>query len=186
MPVAVKLVVSPVDAEAVVGLMAIAVNAGAVTVNVALLELTPLAEAVTVVLPTATLVATPVVPLIVAILVLPDAQVTWLVMLAVEAFEYVPVAVKLVVSPLATVAVAGVMAMLVSVTDVGVTLLLPPPPQAATTILKSITKINLVIFNSYHPESNLRLDRFAHSVWHIALLVILMSITLRYELLRIR
>lgn len=73
---------------------------------------------------------------------------------AVEVSEYVPVAVKWVIWPLATVAVAGVMAMLESVADAGVPLLLPPPPpQAAAAILKSITKINLVIFNFYHPES---------------------------------
>ena len=38
---------------------------------------------------------------------------------------------------------------------------LPPPPHAATVILKSITKSNLVIFNFYLPESNLRLIRLA-------------------------
>lgn len=124
------MVVSPVDTEALAGLIDIAVNTGAVTVNVALLEATPLAEAVTVVLPTATPVATPVALLTVATPVLLDAQITWLVMSAVEASEYVPVAVRWVICPLTTVAGAGVMAMPVSVTGVGVPLLLPPPPHA--------------------------------------------------------
>jgi len=46
--------------------------------------------------------------LIVAVLVLSDAHVTWLVMFAVVPFEYVPVAEKLVVWPLATVAGAEI------------------------------------------------------------------------------
>jgi hypothetical protein len=33
----------------------------------------------------------------------------------------------------------------------------PPPPHAATAILKSIIKSNLVVFNFHLPESNLRL-----------------------------
>lgn len=125
----------PLGVDGVVGLMLIPVITAAVTDRLAEGEVMPLAEAVTVVLPTATPVATPVVLLIVAILVLPDAQVTWLVMSAVEAFEYVPVAVKLLFRFLATVAVAGVIAMLVSVADVCVTLLLPPPPPQAVRII---------------------------------------------------
>lgn len=46
-----KLVVSPVATEAVAGVMAIAVNSGAVTVNVALFEVTPFANALMVVVP---------------------------------------------------------------------------------------------------------------------------------------
>lgn len=76
MPVAVKLFVDPMATDAVLDVMEMVVNNGAVTVKVALLEVMPLAEAVTVVLPTATPVATPVVLLIVAILMLPDVQVT--------------------------------------------------------------------------------------------------------------
>ena len=135
-PVAVKLVVRPLVTEAEVGLIAIVVNIGAVTINVTLLEVTPFADAVTVVLPTAAPEATPVVLLIVAIPVLPDAQFTWLVMLAVEASESVPVAMKLVVSPLLTVFVAGVIAMLASVTGVGVELLLPPPHADSTSEIR--------------------------------------------------
>jgi len=74
-PVAVKLMVSPVDREAAVGLMAIAVNTGAVTVKVALLEVMPFTEAVTMVLPCARLEAIPL-AFSVATVVLLDAQVT--------------------------------------------------------------------------------------------------------------
>ena len=66
----------------VVGVMLIPVStAAAVTVRLAVGEVMPLAEAVTVVMPTVTPVATPV--LIVATPVLADAHVTWLVMSAV-------------------------------------------------------------------------------------------------------
>lgn len=45
MPVAVKLVESPLVTEALVGEIAMTVNTGAVTVKAALLEVTPFAEA---------------------------------------------------------------------------------------------------------------------------------------------
>lgn len=125
---AVKVTGVPLGVDGVVGLILIPVITAAVTDKLAVGEVMPLAVAVTVVLPTAMPVATPVVLLIVAILVLADAQFTCLVMSAVEAFEYVPVAVKWVFRFLAAVAVVGVMAMLVSVADVGVPLLPPPPP----------------------------------------------------------
>lgn len=73
----------PLGVDGVVGLMLIPVNTAAVTVRLAAGEVTPLADAVTRALPTATPVAAPVVPLIVATPELPDAQVTWLVMFAV-------------------------------------------------------------------------------------------------------
>ena len=120
----------PLGVEGVAGLMLSPVIAAAVTDRLAAGEVMPLEDAVTVVLPTPTPVATPVVLLIVATLASTDVQITWLVMSAVVAFEYVPVAVKLVFRFLATVAVAGVMAMPVSVADVGAPLL--PPPAAAT------------------------------------------------------
>ena len=69
------MVVSPLATEAVVGLMAIAVNTGAVTVKVALFEVMPLADAETVVLPCARLEAMPL-ALSVATVVSVDAQVT--------------------------------------------------------------------------------------------------------------
>lgn len=56
---AVKLVVRPFATEAVEGLIAMAVSALALTVKVALLEVMPLAEAVTVVLPCASVEAMP-------------------------------------------------------------------------------------------------------------------------------
>ena len=73
----------PLGVEGVAGVMLIPVMAAAVTDRLAVGEVMLLAEAVTVVLPTAMPVATPVVLLIVATPVLADAQVTWLVMVAV-------------------------------------------------------------------------------------------------------
>ena len=75
MPVAVKLVVNPLATEAVAGLIAMAVNTGAVTDKVALLEVMPFAEAVTVVLPCASVAAIPL-AFIVATVVLLDSQLT--------------------------------------------------------------------------------------------------------------
>ena len=75
MPVAVKLVVVPFATVAVVGVMAIAVSADAVTVKLAVLEVRPFAEAVTDALPSAKVDAMPLM-LSVAIVVLLDAQVT--------------------------------------------------------------------------------------------------------------
>ena len=69
--------------DGVVGLMLIPVITAAVTDRLAVGEVMPLAEAVTVVLPSATPVTTPVLLLIVATLVLADDQITWLVMFAV-------------------------------------------------------------------------------------------------------
>lgn len=127
--------------EGAVGLMLMLVIVAAVTDRAAVGEVTPLAEAVMVVLPTATPVATPVALSMEAMLLLADAQVTWLVTSPVLPSLYVAVAVKLVVKPLETFAVAGVMAMLSSVTlaFVGIVVVVdaavappPPPPQAAS------------------------------------------------------
>ncbi len=74
-PVAVKLIVRNFGTEAAAGLIDILVKAGAVTVNVTLLELTPLAEALIVVAPCARVDAMPV-PFIVATELLVDAQTT--------------------------------------------------------------------------------------------------------------
>jgi len=81
--VAVNVTGVPLGVEGVAGVMLIPVMAAAVTDRLAVGEVMLLAEAVTVVLPTAMPVATPVVLLIVATPVLADAQVTWLVMVAV-------------------------------------------------------------------------------------------------------
>ena len=107
-------------AEGVVGLMARPVITADVTVRLADGEVIPFNAAVTVVEPAKFPVAMPVVLAIVAIEVLPDDHVTWLVMSAVDASVYVPVAMKLVVSPFATEAVDGVTAMLVNVLAVTV------------------------------------------------------------------
>lgn len=83
MPVAVKVIGVPLGEEGAVGLMLIPVSTAEITVKLEVFEVMPLSNAVMVVLPTAIPVATPVVLLIVAMLELLDAQVTWLVMLAV-------------------------------------------------------------------------------------------------------
>lgn len=75
----------PLGVEGVAGLMLIPVITAAVTDRLAVGDVMPFNVAVTVVLPTATLVATPVVLLIVATVMSADAQVTWLVMSAVVA-----------------------------------------------------------------------------------------------------
>lgn len=72
---AMKLVAEPLDTEAVVGVMAIVVNAGAVTVKEAPVEVMPLIEAVTVLLPCARALAVPL-AFRVATAVLLDVQVT--------------------------------------------------------------------------------------------------------------
>lgn len=151
-PVAVNVTGVPLGVEDVAGPMLIPVTTAAVTVNGAADEETPFNEAVTVVLPTATPVATPVVLLIVVMALSAAAQATLLVMSVVVLSVYVPVAVKLVVSPLATVAVAGVMAMLVSVTGVGVALPLPPPqPESISVVTTSMFTPNSLVemFNSF-------------------------------------
>lgn len=77
----------PLGAESVVGLMPRPVITAAVTVMPAAGEAIPFSEDVTVVTPNATPVATPVVLLTEAITVLPDDQLTWLVILAVVPSE---------------------------------------------------------------------------------------------------
>ncbi len=74
-PMAVKLAISPFATEALFGLIEIAVNAASVTVNVALFDAKPLAEALTVVVPLVLEVKTPL-PFIVATAVLVDVQIT--------------------------------------------------------------------------------------------------------------
>lgn len=78
-PVAVNVTGVPLGVDGVMGLMLSPVITAAGTVRMVEGEVMPLSKAVTVVVPAATPVATPVVLLIVATLVLPDAQVTWLV-----------------------------------------------------------------------------------------------------------
>ena len=86
MPEAMKLVVNPLDTDAVPGLISIMVNSGADIVRTALFEVMPFAVAVMVVLPTARDVAMPLVSSV-ATLVLLDIQVTAPVTLPVLASE---------------------------------------------------------------------------------------------------
>lgn len=72
---AVKVFVVPMSTDEVLDVIAIAANTGAVTVKVALLVVTPLNEAVTVVLPCAKVEAMPL-GFSVATVALLDAQVT--------------------------------------------------------------------------------------------------------------
>lgn len=74
MPIAVKLFVDPMATDAVLDVMVMAVSTGAVTVKVALLEVMPFVEAVTVVLPCANEEAMPL-AFNVATVALLDAQV---------------------------------------------------------------------------------------------------------------
>ncbi|OGS97136.1 MAG: hypothetical protein A3H31_08885 [Gallionellales bacterium RIFCSPLOWO2_02_FULL_57_47] len=74
MPVALRLAVRPLAIVAEAGVMAIAVNVGATTFSVAVLEVTPSSEAVMLLLPTLKPVA--VEPLKVAAAVLLEFQVT--------------------------------------------------------------------------------------------------------------
>ncbi len=87
MPVAVNATGVPLGEEEVAGVMLIPVITAAVTVNLAVGEVIPFIDAVTVVLPTAMPVATPVVLLIAAIPVSVEAQVTWLVMFVIVPSE---------------------------------------------------------------------------------------------------
>lgn len=91
--------------------------------------------------PTAAPVTTPVL-LTLAVAGAADVQVTVLVMLAVVEFEYVPVAVRLAVSPLAIVAEGGVMAMLVNTGAVTVSVALfefTPPSEAVMVLLPMLS-----------------------------------------------
>lgn len=143
-----KLVICPFVTEAVAGVMAMAVNAGAVTVKVALLEVMPLAEAVTVVLPCANVEAIPL-SLSVATVALLDSQATDPETLPELPSEKVPVAVKvtgvprdedgaagLMLIPVITAAVTNRLAAgeVIPLED-AVTLVLPTAPPLATPVV---------------------------------------------------
>lgn len=112
MPVAVKLVDKPYATVALVGLIAIAVNTGGVTVNVALLEMMPLVEALIFVVPIARLLALPVL-LSVTTLGVSDDQITEPETLPALWSEYVPSAEYVTATPLGVDCVAGLMVMAV-------------------------------------------------------------------------
>ena len=132
---------SPLATEAVVGLIAIAVNSGAVTVKVALFEVMPLADAETVVLPCARLEAIPL-TLSVATAVLLDVQVTDPETLPVVPSEYVPVAVNVTGVPCGVDGIAGLM--LIPVITAVVTVRLTAgevmPLEEAVTVVLPIAK----------------------------------------------
>ena len=108
MPVAVNCCVAPALIDAVAGVTAIDCNVF-VTVNTAAGEVTEPRLAVMLLEPAATPVASPA-ALIVATEVVPDVQVTELVMLALLPSLYVPVAVNCCVAPALIEAAAGVTA----------------------------------------------------------------------------
>ncbi len=139
----------PLGVDGAVGVMLMPVSVAAVTVIVAVGEVTPENDAVIAVLPAAAPVATPVVALIATTPGLADAQVARWVRSALVPSLYVPVAERLAVRPLVMIAVGGVMEMLVSVgpglevggvdgdvVDVAVEPP-PPPPHAANRLVSS-------------------------------------------------
>lgn len=124
--------------ETVAGATAMLVSGEAVTVMLTTFDVMPFRAAVTVVLPTATPVTMPVLLPTLAVAGLAEAQVTVVVIFAVELSEKVPVAVRLAVPPLATVGDAGVMAMDFSVgAGVGAAASPPPPPHAVSRTVAS-------------------------------------------------
>lgn len=128
----------PWGVDAIEGVILILVTTASVTVIFAAAELMPFNDAVTLVVPTAVPVTTPVVLSILAVAGAAEFQVACVVISAVEPFENVPVAVRLLVIPLATVAEVGVMAMLDNVTGGGEP---PPPPQPLSNEIKTAIKI---------------------------------------------
>jgi hypothetical protein len=128
-PVAVNCWVVPAALLAVAGVTAMEDRVG--TVRVAVPDL-PLKVAVMVEEPAATPVARPLL-LTVAVDVLDEVQVTFVVIFWVEESEYVPVAVNCWVSPAGTLAVAGVTAIEDNETVVGTVRVAPPdlPPKVA-------------------------------------------------------
>lgn len=84
---AVKVTFCPLAIDFVAGVMLMPVSVAVFTVRFAVGDVVPLSDAVMAALPDATPVATPVPALIVAMPVLPDDQVTWLVRSAVVPFE---------------------------------------------------------------------------------------------------
>lgn len=114
-PLTVNCLVYPTATLEGVGVIASVASSGSVTVKAAVLvEAAPVAVAVIVVLPTASVVAMPLV--LIATAESLDAQVTDPETFPVDESEKVPVAVNVTGTPLAADSVVGAMAMLVSVT----------------------------------------------------------------------
>ena len=89
---AVKVTGVPLVVDGVGGAMLILVKVAAVTVILAAVEVTPLIEAVMVVVPIAAPVTIPVAMPTLAVAGAAEVQVTWVVMSALVPLEYVPVA----------------------------------------------------------------------------------------------
>ena len=111
--------VAPLAIDGLAGVTAIDFNVAAVTVSTSTGDVTPLSAAVMLLVPTPAPVANPVV-VIVAVVVVAEFHVTVLVMFAVEASLYVPVAVNCWLPPAATDGFAGVTAIDCSVAAVTV------------------------------------------------------------------
>ena len=117
--------VAPFVIEGLAGVTAIDCSVAAVTVSTSIGDVTPAERlAVMLLVPTPTPVATPPpVPLvIVAVVVVPEVHATLVVMFAVVASLYVPVAVNCCVAPLAIDGLAGVTAIEASVAAVTVSM----------------------------------------------------------------
>lgn len=132
--------------EAEAGETVMAVSVAALTVMPIADEDTPLEKAVTVVLPSATPVTTPLVLPTLAMAGAAEVQLTVPVMLAVEPSEYVPVAVRFAVRPWAMAADAGVMAMAVSTGAVTLTVAvfeILPPNEAVIVVLPNAKPVTI-------------------------------------------
>jgi len=156
MPVAVKVALLPLAMDALPGVTAIPVKVAAVTVMPAAGDVTPLNVAVTDVVPTVVPDTTPGWVPMLAIAGSADVQTTCDVMSAVEASEYVPVAVRLLVRPLAIMADTGVIAILFNVTAGAVTdapvPLFPPQAVSSETIRSKTPDLNVLEQNMTAPQ----------------------------------
>ena len=128
----------PLAIEAAVGATAIDCSVAAVTVSTAVFEVTPLSEAVMLLVPVPTPEARPE-ALIVATLAVPEVQLTDEVRFCVEPSLYVPVAVNCCVWPLAIEAEAGAIAIDFNVAAVTVCVVWPVLPRKFASPLKVAT-----------------------------------------------
>ena len=133
MPVATKVCVRPMGIVAVAGVTAIELSVAAVTVKVAEPDL-PLKVAVIVAVPTDRPVAIPG-ETTVATAMVPELQVTRLLMSTLVPSEYAPVATKRCVRPMGTVAVNGVTTIELSVAAVTVRMAEPDLPLKVAVIV---------------------------------------------------
>ena len=158
--------VAPLAIDGLAGVTAIEASVAAVTVSTSIGDVTPARLAVMLLVPTPTPVATPPpVPLvIVAVVVVPEVHATLVVMFAVVASLYVPVAVNCCVAPLAIDGLAGVTAIEASVAAVTVStsavevtpdrlavmLLVPTPTPVATPPPVPLVIVAVVVVPEVH------------------------------------